>query len=239
MNTIRILQKTYEMLYVLSKPLGEFIEKEMPKGELNSCKNFLNEKTKNQIKDWNYYFELDLYYLLRILNYKWDVLKRNSKSDFFTKQNKKRFLSNKCNDSIMFIRNEISHPEQIDYSIELYNTWEKSINEAAKSLGCLLPEFLHDFHFQEKQKLLLHIEQNVINPALDSTVLDATTKKRVKETRARLEIQETAEGIIAFFEDALRASGGIEIKETLHKYGLTAFEDIAQDVFKMYYGKKV
>lgn len=237
MNTIRILQKTYEMLYVLSKPLGDFIEKEMPKGELKSCQDFLKDKTKNQIKDWKYYFDLDLYYLLRILNLKWDVLARTSKTDFFTKDNKRRFLSYRCNDSIMYIRNEISHPEQIEYSIDLYDTWEKSIKEAAKSLGCSLPELLNDFHYQEKQKLLSHIEKNVINPALASTTLDARTKKRVKETKDRLEIQETAEGIIAFFEDALRASGGIEIKDILHKNNLTAFEDIAKDIFKMYYGK--
>ena len=85
--------------------------------------------------------------------------------------------------------------------------------------------------------VFLFIEKKVINPALESGLLDKRTNKSVKETKERLEIQETAEGIIAFFEDALRASGGIKIKDKLHEKHLTAFEDIADDIFKMYYGK--
>lgn len=240
MNTIRILQKTYEMLYVLSKPVRKYLLKHLPEISKDWKRDCIYEVLKVDLKDGTSIYidktikQLDIYYLLKVLlaNKNWIKLKQHFSMEPLYSNDNKELLS-----EIKKLRNEVAHPTMKNYTNADFNIWKTKIENVAKLFGSDLGILLHDLHFQEKQKLLLHIEKNVINPALASKTLDIETKARIEGTKKRLEIQETAEGIIDFFEDALRASGGIKIKDTLHKNDLTAFEDIAKDIFKMYYGK--
>lgn len=51
----------------------------------------------------------------------------------------------------------------------------------------------------------------------------------------RLEIQDSAEGIIAFFSDALNSIQGKEIGRTLEDYKLLSFEAIKNEILQEYY----
>ena len=50
-----------------------------------------------------------------------------------------------------------------------------------------------------------------------------------------INIQNTAQGIISFFNDSLNAERGKEICKVLHKNSLKSFEDIKSEVEKSYY----
>jgi len=240
MNTIRILQKTYEMLYVLSKPVNKYLKKRLPEISTNWKKDCIEDVLKVELKDGSSRYEeksinqLDIYYLLKILltNKNWNRLKEKFPMDPLYTTDNKTFLT-----EIKNLRNTVAHPTIKDYTNADFNNWKNKIERAAELFNSDLGTLLHDLHFQEKQKLLLLIEKKVISPALNCTTLDRKTKSKVKNTEYRLEIQETAEGIIDFFEDALRATGGKKIRDTLHKNNLTAFEDISDEIFKLYYGK--
>lgn len=236
METIRILQDTYEKLYVITPLLAELLEKEMPKTSSQwkqKCDSILEKERCS--KQWSYFCELDSYYLLKLLKFLWNELADNSDTDFFTNENKRLFVSNR-DDSILSIRNEIAHPEQWDYELELYNRWGNSLAQAAEELGSDLSELLRQQHEPEKQRILKIIDDAVIAPALRCTELPAKIKQSVENTRKRLEMQSTAAGIIAFFNDALHSNTGKSICDTLRAHKLNAFEDIESTVRDAYFG---
>lgn len=236
METIRILQDTYEKLYVITPLLAELLEKEMSKTSSRwrqECDSILGQEGFS--KQWSYFHELDIYYLLKLLKFLWNELALNSDTDFFTDGNKKLFVSKK-DDSILSIRNEIAHPEQWDYDLELYNRWDISLACAAKELGGDLAELLQQHHEPEKQKIFKIIDDAVITPALHCTELPPEIRRSVDNTRKRLEMQNTAAGIIAFFTDALHSNTGKSICDTLHAHKLKAFEDIESTVRNAYFG---
>lgn len=236
METIRILQDTYEKLYVITPLLAELLESEMPKTSpqwKQDCDRIL--KQENFQKQWSYFCELDSYYLLKLLKCKWNELVDKSDTVFFTNENKRLFVSNKV-DSILSIRNEIAHPEQWDYELELYNRWDSSLAQASKELGSDLTKLLQQYHEPEKQRILKIIDDAVIAPALRCTELPSKIRQSVENTQKRLELQNTAAGIIAFFTDALHSNTGKSICETFHAHKLKAFEDIEDDVRNAYFG---
>lgn len=79
------------------------------------------------------------------------------------------------------------------------------------------------------------IKTEVLEPALSCETLSAEIKESVKNTLILLEAQESAEGIIAFFADALKANRGKRIKEELEKNKLKSFEMIESQIFREYY----
>lgn len=64
MESIRILQNTYEDLYVLAKPIREFLQEQLPKAFKN-WREIIDEIMENQVYNYNYIIleELDIYYL--------------------------------------------------------------------------------------------------------------------------------------------------------------------------------
>ncbi len=99
-------------------------------------------------------------------------------------------------------------------------------------------EFLaYGFHVQDviaderkkKKYLVKYIETKVINPALKSKVLDEETKKSIEHTSRVLNNKKTVSEILDFFAYALDSVRGKQIRETLHKAGLKAFEDIKNE----------
>lgn len=239
METIRILQDTYEKLYVITPLLAELLESEMPKTSpqwKQECDGILGQDDSCK-KQWSYFHELDSFYLLKLLKSKWDELADKSDTEFFTNENKRLFVSNN-GDSIFSIRNEVAHPEQWDYELDLYDRWNTSLAQAAKELGFNLTELLRQYHEPEKQRILKIINDAVIAPALDCTELPAEIRRSVENTQNRLKLQTTAAGIIAFFTDALHSNTGKYICETLHAHKLKAFEDIEDVVRNAYFGKQ-
>lgn len=240
MESIRILQDTYEKLYAITPKLGDLLETEF--SQLNQVDwrdyyvdSFLQKK-KVFKKEWNHLYEIDSYYLLELLYENWDLFRRNSDSDFFSRDNFDLFVNRRKDNSVISIRNEVSHPEYWDYDIETYRTWKKSLERAAIELGSNMEELLYELHKPEKDRMLRYILDNTTNITLKSDKLPEDIRNSVLRTKSIMEQQTTAAGIIAFFSDALKSLRGQQVVAELKKLGLPLFEDIKNEVFDMYYG---
>ena len=240
MESIRILQDTYEKLYAITPSLGDLIEDALrgrsPQFWRDDYVMPVFQKKGLLKDDWNHLYEIDSYYLLEILSKRWRVLSENSNSKFFSKENWTLFVDRNNKFSIISIRNEVSHPEYWDYEISTYNAWHESLEKAAVALGSSLPELLYELHEPERKKMLDIILNRVVNLALQSTVLPSEILKSIEDTKRRLELQNTASGIMAFFTDALRSERGKQIYDALKEHKLSSFEDIAGEVRDAYYG---
>lgn len=241
MESIRILQDTYEKLYAITPPLRKLIEKELSALSPNWIEEYIVPFFKAKKKSYNKYTllnEIDSYYLLEILRKYWDYLSYKSHSKFFSEKNKRLFVDKDKNNksSLIYIRNKVAHPERWSYGIATYNAWHDSLEKAAVALGSSLKKLLGELHKSEREKILKIIFDNVIDPALQSTVLPPEILKSIEDTKRRLEMQNTASGIMAFFTDALHSERGKQIYEAFEKHGMASFESIKDEVQKAYYG---
>lgn len=106
MESIRILQDTYEKLYALSAPIVDFLETNLPRISNTWKRECVDEILEMKVLDRKL-TEFDIYYLLKILLHEenWNKLKNlDSNDDFYTEYNKE-LLS-----EVKKIRNEIAHP---------------------------------------------------------------------------------------------------------------------------------
>lgn len=232
MDTIHILQKTYEQLYVARIPLLKYLSERLQAVSRNWEEDCVDRVLDNpERKDFS---DLDIYYLIRI---------------FLDSQNKRQILTvfpddkdiYKGNmDLFRFIKNlrcDVMHPSFESYTYETFQEWTESIEkfihifDPTKSLE----DYTKEIHQKEKDKLLNIIKTKVINPALKSQNLSKKTKKNIQNTLDRLEVQDSAEGIIAFYEDALKSNQGQMIGVELEANKLKSFEKIAPMIFKEYY----
>ena len=240
MESVRILQDTYEKLYAITPLLGDFLEKEFSQSSNLDWKDYyvdsFLQRKKVYNKEWEKLREIDSYYLLELLKENWNMFARNSDSDFFTRENFNLFVSRRNPNSILSIRNEVSHPEYWDYDIDTYRSWKNSLENAAVELGSNMEELLYELHRPEKEKLLKFIFENTTNITLQSDKLPDNIRKSVERTKFIMEQQTTAAGIMSFFSDALKSIRGQQVVAELKKLGLPLFEDIKEEVFDMYYG---
>ena len=240
MESIRILQDTYEKLYAITPPLGDLIEEALralsPQFWRDDYVTPIFQKKGFLKDDWTHLYEIDSYYLLEILSKRWRVLSENSNGKFFSKKNWTLFVDINNESSIISIRNEVSHPEYWNYEISTYNAWHESLEKAAVALGSSLPELLYELHEPERRKMLDIILSHVVEPALQSKELPSEILKSIEDTKNRLETQKTASGIMAFFTDALHSERGKQIYDALKKSGLSSFEAIEREVRDAYYG---
>ena len=241
MESIRILQDTYEKLYAVTPALRKLIGKELSALSPNWIEEYIVPFFKAKKKFYNKYTllnEIDSYYLLEILREYWNYLSCKSNSKFFSEENRLLFVDKDKNNksSLIYIRNKVAHPERWSYGITAYNAWHESLEKAAVALGSSLPELLYELHEPERKKMLDIILNRVVNPALQSTVLPPEILKSIEDTKRRLELQNTASGIMAFFTDALHSERGKQIYDALKEHKLSSFEDIAGEVRDAYYG---
>lgn len=171
-----------------------------------------------------------------MLRENWGLFARNSGSNFFKKRNFDLFVNRRNPNSIIRIRNEVSHPEYWDYDIDTYRSWKNSLENAAVELDSNMEELLYELHRPEKEKLLKFIFENTTNITLQSDKLPDNIRKSVERTKFIMEQQTTAAGIMSFFSDALKSIRGQQVVAELKKLGLPLFEDIKDEVFDMYYG---
>lgn len=238
MESIRILQDTYENLYALTAPIAALLEKEMKKisGWKTECDAILSVKTTKPKTRWTHFNELDLYYLLKILERRWLALQNISQKKFFSPENNKLFVDKNNENSIMSIRNVVAHPECMEYNTETYYAWNESFDDAAKAFGSTIKKLTADLHEKEKKKIVDFISERVFDKALREPALPDEVRVSVVNTRKRLEKQKNASDIMLFIEDMPDRSRGRHIRDVFHSMGLSAIEDILDDVKKMYYG---
>lgn len=239
MESIRILQDTYEKLFALTRPIAHFLEEKLPAISSQWKRECVDEIIKAEFPDGSAKYvnrkleDLDIYYLLKVLlnDKNWKRLSEiEPLNQFYSPLNKEVLID------VAKIRNKVSHPHVTPVTMEDYISWKTTIETAARLFNVNLDILIAELHQEEKSRLLTIIRSKVIEPALKCKELDESTKERIRGTLTRLEVQNTAAGIMYFFEDALRARGGIQIKDTLHAHSLTAFEDIAEEVSNVYYG---
>lgn len=234
MESIRILQNTYENLYVLQKPICEFLNNRLPLIPPN-WRHLVDEILETRLGHNNHtnFENLDVYYLLTILLSEkvWNPLKKLllDERTFFTNEN-----YNLLKD-VKEIRNKISHPTFEIYTYKTFKKWETLIESTARLFGTELSELKSKLYAEEKEKLLNLILSKVVEPALASPNISDGIKKSVQDTKKRLELQNSAQGIEYFFEDSLNSLRGQEIKDEFHKNNLLAFEDIKDEVKSLYY----
>lgn len=232
METIHILQKTYELLYVALIPLLNYLSDRLPAisstWKRDCVERVLNERNSRDFS------ELDIYYLILILQDKENqsrILEMFPQDRLIYEDNSKLFLN------IKDLRCDIMHPSFVNYTFEDFVRWTNTIESfihvfnSEKSLS----DYTLDLHQNEKNRLLNIIKNNVLLPALSSKNLSQEIKNSVQNTMDRLEKQKSAEGIILFFTDALRGNRGKEIAKELEKNGLQSFETIKTIVLQEYY----
>ena len=87
MESIRILQDTYEKLYAITPLLGDLLEEEFERLSNLDWRDYYVDSflqlKKVYNKDWKKLREIDSYYLLELLRKNWNIFSKNSNSDFF------------------------------------------------------------------------------------------------------------------------------------------------------------
>lgn len=245
MESIYILQSTYEKLYALASPVADLLEKNLPCVSSNWKYYCIDEVLKTETKDGKEIFvnknlhELDVYYLLKVLldDRNWKVLEDLFPEDgFYSKENKDLLFD------VKKIRNDVAHPSIEGYNEQDFYEWNEKLEQAAKLFGKELGQLVADLHKSEKEKLFNFISERTFDITMNSPhfkELPLSKQESIKRTKQRLYDQTTAAGIMALFEDSYFLNRGKPIKNELDKYNLPTFESVMDKVIDFYYfGKK-
>ena len=257
MESIRILQDTYEKLYVLTPYISNMMQDVFPKWKGNDdwksyCDSILDSLPSWHKREWTNFCELDLYLLLQILKFSWSGLKASFGDEFFNEENYSLFVDSDNEFSILQIRNKVAHPENMeplekyyhkseDDKFNKYKKWDEVMDVAAKKLGFCLGKKLCEIHEKEKDDLAEFIFNHSTYITMNSDewkndILSKDVKEGIERTKNRIETQSTAAGIMAFFRDSQFLDKGQFIKDALNKYNLPTFESILDDIWYQYYG---
>ena len=242
MESIYILQKTYENLYALTKPVAEFLEENLPCVAPNNWRFYcIDDVLKTESKDGAKRFvdktlyELDVYYLLKVLleDRTWKVLKDMfPENDFYSDKNKRLLYE------VKKIRNDVMHPRIEKYMEQDFIDWTRKIEDVAKLFGKELGQLVADLHKSEKEKLYNFISERTFDITMNSPHfkdLPQSKQESINRTRERLYAQTTAAGIMALFEDSYFINRGKPIQKSLDEYNLPTFESIMDKVIDFYY----
>lgn len=242
MESIYILQKTYENLYALTKPVAEFLEKNLPCVAPNNWRFYciddvLKTESKDGVKRFidKTLYELDVYYLLKVLleDRTWKVLKDMfPENDFYSDKNKKLLYE------VKQIRNDVAHPRIEKYTEQDFIDWTEKIEAVANLFGKNLGQLVAGLHKSEKDRLFNFIAERTFDITMNSPdfkKLPQSKQESVARTKKRLQEQATAAGIMALFEDSYFLHKGQPIKEGLEEYHLPTFEDVMEEVKDFYY----
>ncbi len=239
MEPIRILQDTYEKLYAITPALAKFLESEFEnlsplQWQENYVEPFL-QKSKF-FGDWKKLSDIDCYYLLELLNYYWNALREKSESDFFYRENRNLFIDKRNGNSLLKIRNEISHPTKDIYTTYDYLSWSETLALSAEKLGYSIEELIEDLHIAEKRKILDFLFENTSDKTLKSNNLPDDIRASIINTKERLEALPTASAVMTFLRDAQKANRGQHIRDTLKKMNLPTFDEFMPQIEEMYKG---
>ena len=233
MESIRILQDTYELLYALSFPMGKYLDSHMLKLNSNWFKEMFlaNEKTQAQFHGKTCASDLDIYFQAKIFKNYWFALQKQFPDEYKFYNTKNKYLISDIQD----IRNNIMHVDHSDYSYADFLDFQKKIKDAANLFNTDLEMLINELHYEEKNKLLIVITREVLNPAIQCKNLNEDIKASVSDTLNRLSAKSSAREIHDFFIDALKAKKGKEVYAELKKCGLKGFEDIIDLIDEAYY----
>ena len=112
MESIRILQDTYELLYALSFPMGQYLDSHMKKINENWFQEMFiaHEETKKQFDKKKCASDLDIYFQAKIFKNYWLALQRQFPEEYKFYNQKNKYLISDIQD----IRNNIMHVDHSD-----------------------------------------------------------------------------------------------------------------------------
>jgi len=193
---------------------------------------------------------LDMSDLLNVFKMNWErIFKYLDKKHFKNKYDNEYKLVNK----VHRIRTIIAHANENDMSPFIF----------VDSLSCLLDfarliqadetliqkleldwmkyrKVLPDNRLEESDEetlravILSVIETKVLLKAVNNDSLPADIRLSVDRTTLRLHSMRTVEEIIGFFNNAIRSERGMAVHAALNKEGLFGFEDIKEEINKIY-----
>jgi hypothetical protein len=242
MENLENLLKLYENLHSLNKPLADLLTKILPS---LSQSNWWNECVVNKLnkQDRNILFrkkismldELDIGILLKILINNWQGLSYIDE-DKYNAQKIKQAIK------VKEIRNFIAHPTEKEVSETDFIAYFECLQKFAEFIGTDIEYSVKILYKNneieddiKKHKLLELIKTKILNPAINSKILDIDIKESLQNTLARLKKKTTSKEIYDFFYDALEARRGKQIYNALKEANLNAFEDIIDEFFNIYW----
>jgi hypothetical protein len=85
-----------------------------------------------------------------------------------------------------------------------------------------------------RAEILSIIENKVLLRAVNCETLPPDIKLSVDRTILRIHSMRTIEEIVGFFNNAMRSERGIVVEAALHKEGLLAFDDIKDEINRIF-----
>ena len=233
MESIRILQDSYELLYALSFPMGKYLDSHMTKLNPNWFQEMFlaKENTQSQFKGKSCASDLDIYFQAKLFKNYWFALQKQFPDEYKFFNTKNKYLISDIQD----IRNNIMHVDHSDYTYSDFLQFQKKIKDAAILFNCNIDDLIIELHNEEKNKLLEIIKKEVLNPAIEYENLNDDIKASIKDTLNRLSSKASAREIHEFFHDALNAKKGKEVYSVLNNCKLKGFEDIIDLIDQAYY----
>jgi len=259
MSEIEQLSVLYNFLYELTVPLADFMENSLKvkykeewwkKGVFAKLDDYdkkaINKKNITSLK----YFDIQT--LLKLFKKNISIFEENIDINEMKTKNSLLDLS----ESILNIRNKVAHPVNNRLKIEIFNlyigyliSFGKTIKLEDKYLIKLsnlnIKYFVKSNESNNEvdnesidkikiDKMFSLIKTMVLIPALKCKTLDEDIQSSILDTRDRLKIKKQSKEIYDFFKDALISKRGKIVCSELHKNGLKGFEDIVDEIEKIY-----
>jgi hypothetical protein len=241
MENVKYLVKLYENLHALNKPLADLLNELLP----SLSPDWWRECVLGKIDDQDVrivtrrgiteLYELDMGILLKILLHNWQDLSNLYKEKFDSR--KEKLAKN-----VREIRNFTAHPSEEDVASANFILYFERLQKFAEFLGTDIEysvEMLYKDNekndYEKRKKLFELINTKILSPALNCPGLIQDIKESVEDTLKRLEKKNTAKELYDFFYDALDARRGKQMYDALRENNLTAFEDITNEFFDIYW----
>ncbi|GHV46033.1 hypothetical protein AGMMS49546_33290 [Spirochaetia bacterium] len=241
MKNVKILLKLYENLHALNKPLADLLNELLPSLSPDWWRVCVMGKideqdvriiTRDGITEL---YELDMGILLKILIHNWQDLSNLYKDKFDPRKEK---LARNVRD----IRNFTAHPSEAAVASADFIMYFERLQKFAEFIGTDIASAIETLYKEnekndreKRNKLFALLNTKVIAPALNCPGLIQDIKDSVQDTLKRLEKTNTAKDIYNWFYDALDSRRGGQVYDALRDNNLTAFEDIINEFFDIYW----
>ncbi|GHT53338.1 hypothetical protein FACS1894106_4080 [Spirochaetia bacterium] len=241
MENVKSLLKLYENLHALNKPLADLLNELLPSLSPDWWRACVMEKI--DVQDVEIInrrgiislYELDMGFLLKILIRNWQDLSNLYKDKFDSRKEK---LTRNVRD----IRNFTAHPSEADVASADFIMYFENLQKFAVFIGTNIADAVELLYKEnekndreKRNKLFDLLNTKVIAPALNCPGLIQDIKESVEDTFKRLEKTNTAKDIYNWFYDALDARRGRQVYDAFRDNNLTAFEDIINEFFDIYW----
>ena len=248
-EVIRQYTVLYQYLLLLKEPLYIFlIQIFQHLSPVTWWEDYIQPVLQREDKD-NFKY-LDIADLLNVFKMNWErVFKYLDKDYYRFKYNKEYRTVSKVHQ----IRTIVAHANETDMSPFVFSESLAALLDFAKLIQTRepLPQKLEQDWMKYsrklpaepppqrktdklKDKILTIIEEKVLLKAINFGGLEPDIKLSLDRTILRFHSLRTLEEIMGFFNNAMRSERGIVITNSLHEYGLPAFEDIKDEINTLY-----